>query len=251
MHIPDDRGSVSHDKGEDHVNNQVTTENSVVSTSTRQERGMRVLVMTSVAAERDAVVRGLRGSSRFDVLAGGVGPAAAAASTATALAIAEYGLVVSAGIGGGFAGQAEVGSLVVANEIVAADLGAQTPEGFCSLDELGFGFTRVSVDASLVARVTEALRAAGLPVTTGPVLSVSTVTGTAATAIELASRVPGATAEAMEGYGVATAARARGVPVLEIRAISNVVGPRDRAAWRIKEALDLLEAASTVLLEVL
>ncbi|NGQ95824.1 futalosine hydrolase [Brevibacillus sp. SYP-B805] len=211
---------------------------------------MRVLVVTSVPAERDAVLRGLRGADGFDVLVGGVGPAAAAASTAAALAAARYGLVVCAGIAGGFAGRAEVGSLVVANEIIAADLGAQTPEGFCSLDELGFGSTRIPVDASLVNRVTAAMQAAGLPVTTGPVLSVSTVTGTAATAQELAARVPGATAEAMEGYGVAAAARLSGVPILEIRAISNAVGPRDRSSWRIKEALQMLEATSTVLLEV-
>ncbi|MFC4767833.1 futalosine hydrolase [Effusibacillus consociatus] len=212
---------------------------------------MRVLVVTSVSAERDAVLRGLHGSSRFEVLVAGVGPAAAAASTATALATAKYGLVVSAGIGGGFPGRAEVGSLVVANEIVAADLGAQTPDGFCSLDELGFGSTRVPVDPRLVTRVTGGLQAAGLPVTAGPVLSVSTVTGTATTALELTSRVPGATAEAMEGYGVATAARHHGVPILEIRAISNPVGPRDRASWRIKEALNVLEAASSIFPEVL
>jgi len=83
------------------------------------------------------------------------------------------------------------------------------------------------------------------------VLTVSTVTGTAASAAELASRVPGATAEAMEGYGVGSAANDRGLPVLEIRAISNVVGPRDRSAWQIKAALDALEAASAVLTEVL
>jgi futalosine hydrolase len=238
-------------KGDLKVNFLLTKETSVVSNSCLQKPGKRVLVMTSVPAERDAVLRGLHGASRFDVMVAGVGPAAAAASTATALAAAEYGLVVSAGIAGGFAGRAEVGSLVVANEIVAADLGAQTPEGFCSLDELGFGSSRIPVDASLVTRVTEALHAAALPVTIGPVLSVSTVTGTAATALELATRVPGATAEAMEGYGVATAAYLRGVQILEIRAISNPVGPRDRAAWRIEEALNMLEAASSVLLEVL
>jgi futalosine hydrolase len=213
--------------------------------------GTRVLVVTSVAAERDAVLRGVGSTGNFDVLAAGVGPAAAAASTASALAAADYGLVVSAGIGGGFAGKAEVGSLVVANEIVAADLGAQTPEGFCSLDELGFGSTRIPVDAELVTRVTQALQEAGLPVTTGPVLTVSTVTGTAAAALELAARVPGATAEAMEGYGVATAAHARSVPIMEIRAVSNTVGPRDRASWRIEEALHVLETASSVLREVL
>jgi futalosine hydrolase len=223
----------------------------IVSDSRYQEPGMRVLVMTAVSAERDAVLRGLRGTDRFDVLVAGVGPVAAAASTATALAKSEYDLVVSAGIGGGFIGRAEVGSLVIADEIIAADLGAQTPEGFRSLDELGLGFTRIQVDRVLVTRVAEALQASGLPIITGPVLTVSTVTGTASTATELAARVPGATAEGMEGFGVATAARNWGVPILEIRAISNLVGPRDRAAWRIDEALDLLADASAVLREVL
>ena len=213
--------------------------------------GMRVLVMTAVSAEREAVLRGLHSDRRFDVLVVGVGPVSAAANTARVLATTEYGLVVSAGIGGGFPGRAEVGSLVVANEIVAADLGVETPEGFSSLDELGFGSTRIQVDASLVNGVTEALLAAKLPVKTGPVLTVSTVTGTAESAKEMAARVPGATAEAMEGYGVALAAYDRGVPIMELRAISNLVGPRDRTAWRIKEALDVLEAASSVLLEVL
>ncbi|MCP3774893.1 futalosine hydrolase [Paenibacillus sp. MZ04-78.2] len=219
--------------------------------ASREQAGLRVLVITAVPAERDAVLRGLRGDARFDVVAGGVGPAAAAASAAKALAAVEYGLVVSAGIGGGFPGRAEIGSLVVADAIVAADLGAETPEGFRSVDELGFGSSRIAVDASLAARLTEALQRAGLPAHTGPVLTVSTVTGTAATASELAARVPGAAAEAMEGFGVAVAARDRGIPALELRAISNAVGPRDREAWRIKEALDALEAAGAILREVL
>lgn len=233
------------------MNDAVTTKASASPSLSPRSPGIRILVITSVPAERDAVSHGLQGDSRFDVIVAGVGTAAAAARTASAMAAAEYGLVVNAGIGGGFVGKAEVGSLVVANEIIAADLGAQTPEGFCSLDELGFGSSRIPVDASLATRVTEALRTAGLPVKIGPVLTVSTVTGTAATASELAARVPGATAEAMEGYGVATAAHQRGVPILEIRAISNAVGPRDRAAWRIQDALKALEDASAVLLEVL
>ena len=214
----------------------------------KQHSEMRVLVITAVSAERDAVLRGLHSDPRFDVLAAGVGSVVAAVNTARALAAADYSLVISAGIGGGFPGKAEVGSLVVANEIVVADLGAETPEGFCSVDELGFGFTHLQLDASLVERVTRVLLDAKLPVITGPVLTVSTVTGTAARADELAGRVSGATAEAMEGYGVGYAAFDRGLPVLEIRAISNVVGPRERSSWRIKEALDVLEAASSALI---
>lgn len=44
----------------------------------------------------------------------------------------------------------------------------------------------------------------------------------------------------MEGFGVAEAAAAHGIPVLELRAVSNPVGPRDRTAWRIGDALAAL-----------
>ncbi|GGZ45259.1 hypothetical protein GCM10010387_44700 [Streptomyces inusitatus] len=209
---------------------------------------MRVLVVTAVAAESESVAAGL--TARFPagrsarpgptVMAGGVGPAAAAAATAAALALASaggtpYDLVVSAGIGGGFPPHAPIGSLVVADAIVAADLGAETAEGFLSVDELGFGRTAHLPPAALAAR------AAGLTgARCAPVLTVSTVTGTAARAAELSGRHPRAAAEAMEGFGVAEAAAAHGVAVLEIRAISNAVGPRDRAAWRIGAALAAL-----------
>ncbi|CAO0837172.1 Futalosine hydrolase [Streptomyces microflavus] len=33
------------------------------------------------------------------------------------------------------------------------------------------------------------------------------------------------------------------MPVLELRAVSNTVGPRDRAAWRIGDALAALTEA--------
>ncbi|MBS4026230.1 MAG: futalosine hydrolase [Clostridia bacterium] len=212
---------------------------------------MKILVVTSVALEREAVLQGLHKDKRFVVLVAGVGPIAAAANTAKELAGVKYDLVVSAGIGGGFPDRATVGSLVVASEIVAADLGVETPEGYSSLDELGFGSTRIQVDANLLNNVTRALRAAKLSVYTGPVLTVSTVTGTAESATKLADRVPGAAAEAMEGYGVAFAAHNMGIPVLEIRAISNLVGPRDRTSWRIGDALKVLTSASSVLGEVL
>ena len=217
----------------------------------RQQAETRVLVVTAVSAEKDAVLRGLHGDTRFEVLVAGVGSVVAAVKTAKELAAAKYSLVISAGIGGGFPGRAEVGSLVMANEIVVADLGVETLEGFRSVDELGFGYTQIQTDASLVDRVTRALLVAKIPFTMGPVLTVSTVTGTAAKGVEMAARVADATAEAMEGFGVGVAAVESGLPVLEMRAISNIVGPRERSKWRIKEALEVLEAASAVLSEVI
>lgn len=206
----------------------------------------RLLVVTAVPAERDAVTAaGLReaGLPDADVIVAGVGPAAAAAGTATALALAEaagkpYGLVVSAGIAGGFWPVAPVGHVTVAETIVAADLGVATDDGFVPVAELGFGTSEHRPPARLSRGVARALGAAY-----GPVLTVSTITGTAEGAAELTRRHPNAVAEAMEGFGVAEAAAARGLPALEIRTVSNTVGPRDRAAWRIGDALSALTTA--------
>ncbi|PCG82417.1 futalosine hydrolase [Streptomyces sp. WZ.A104] len=213
---------------------------------------MRVLVVTAVPVERDAVTRAFGGVAQtvelpgaavhrcgaFDVLAGGAGPAAAAAATAFALGSEPYGLVVSAGIGGAFTPVTPLGSLIVASEIVAADLGAETAEGFLPVTALGFGRDRFAPPPALVREVTAATGAAS-----GAVLTVSTVTGTTDRAAGLLAAHPGALAEAMEGFGVAEAAERAGVPVLELRAVSNAVGPRDRDAWRIGDALAALTDA--------
>ncbi len=249
----------------------------------------RILIMTAVEAEREAVLRGLGGAEGFEVALAGVGPASAAARTAQAIGAGAaagsppaqnksttipegsaeaaegqagadsetaaqgcpYRLVISAGIGGGFPDCAPIGSLVVADAIIAPDLGAETPEGFRSVDELGFGSSSIEVDRELAGRLARALADAGQPTAVGPVLTVTTVTGSAGTAAALTERIPGAAAEAMEGYGVALAASLYGLPAIELRAISNAVGPRDRGAWRIKDALQALEAASRTLAEVL
>lgn len=197
---------------------------------------LRLLVATAVPAERDAVADLL--PPHADAIAVGVGPAAAAAHTAAALARTPYDLVVSAGIGGGFQPDAPIGSLVIADEITAADLGAETPDGFLPVTELGFGAVTHRPPDSLVREL-----AAACGGRAGTVLTVSTVTGSAERAAELRRRHPHALAEAMEGFGVAEAAAAYGLPVLEIRAVSNAVGPRDRAAWRIGEALGALGGA--------
>jgi futalosine hydrolase len=215
-------------------------------------KNRRILIMTSVSAERDAILKGIGEHPNIDVKLAGVGPVSAGIQTVQALSEKAYDLVINMGIAGGFAGKAEVGSLVIANEIVSADLGAESAERFLPLDELGFGAsTRVKVDEVFAANLSEAIKLAGVPVQVGSILTLSTVTGTAETAAVLIAREPDAIAEAMEGYGVAMAAKEFGVPVLEIRSISNPIGPRDRSAWRMKEAFDTLESASRVMVEVL
>ncbi|MDT4894130.1 MAG: futalosine hydrolase [Pseudonocardiales bacterium] len=198
---------------------------------------MTLLVVIAVAAERDAVVAALPAGADVRVTIGGVGPAAAAASTAAELARAEYDLVLSAGIAGGFA-PAATGDIAVASRVVFADLGAETADGFQPISALGFGTDTYAVDPELAARLAT-LTGGRL----GAVLTVATVTGTAGRSAALAQRYPDAVAEAMEGAGVAAAAVTFGVPLAEVRAVANTVGPRNRAAWDVPGALAALGRA--------
>jgi futalosine hydrolase len=206
---------------------------------------MRLLIVTAVPAEADAVRAGLTAPDSH-VAPVGVGPAAAAAGTARLLARAEaagtpYTAVVSAGIAGGFPGRATVGATVLGARSIGADLGAESPDGFLPIDRLGFGSSTAEAHPELLAALTAALPEAIV----GDILTLTTVTGTAATADRLAAAHPTAVAEAMEGFGAATAAG--NLPFLELRTISNPIGPRDRAAWRLPEALAALTQASAAL----
>ena len=213
----------------------------------------RLLIVTAVAAERDAVLdalpdrpaggelaglpvlRAASPAGLVDVVAGGVGPVAAALSAAALLAAARYDLVLAAGVAGGFP-PAAVGGLVVADRVCFADLGAELPDGgFAALPELGLGEVSLAADPALAG-----LLAGRTGAVTGTVLTVSTVTGSQARAERLRVAHPLAVAEAMEGAGVAMAAARAGVRFGELRAISNPVGPRDRASWRLAEALAAL-----------
>lgn len=208
-----------------------------------------LLVVTAVPAERRAILAGLPARTpQLTVAAVGVGPAAAAAGTARLLALAEaaghpYRTVISAGIGGGFPGRAPVGAVVLASRSRQADLGADSPDGWRSLDQLGLGATVLPADPAVLA----ALRARLPEAVVGEVVTVASVTGTADRAAALAAAHPAAVAEAMEGYGVACAAAGAGAGFAELRTVSNLVGPRDRSAWRVAEALAALTGAAAAL----
>ena len=235
---------------------------------------MSVLVICAVAAERYAVVRnlgvatplelaGLSGvavetaAGSVQVFDGGPGPVAAALSTAALLTVGgEYDLVVSAGIAGGFRGRAEIGDVVLADQVIAADQGVMTDEGFSTLRDLGLP----GEDGYAVGNVEHRARLASGPyrLLAGDILTLSCMTGTDARASELAARYPRAVAEAMEGYGVIEATRrsyertGRDISFAEIRAISNIIGRRDRSTWNIPLAFGALaDAMSTLLNEPL
>lgn len=114
------------------------------------------------------------------------------------------------------------------------DLGAETPEGFRDLWSLGIP----SPGLDERYRSDEFLPISSLPPARGA--TCSTCTGTLAT--QHLREATGAQVESMEGAAWALVAGRCSIPFHQVRAISNLAGPRDRSSWKIREALDALSS---------
>ena len=138
-------------------------------------------------------------------------------------------------MGGAYPGSGlAVGSVAWAATETFGDLGADSPEGFLDFEALGFDVA-TSFDLDLFPG--EFPGAAPVPFVT-----CSTCTGTDERAHAIRGRTGGAV-ESMEGAALVQVAREFGIPVGEVRGISNPVGNRDRAAWRIEEAATAAQEA--------
>ncbi len=174
----------------------------------------------------------------------GVGKVNAGAATAAALALTGADAVVAVGVAGALPGSGlGVGHLAVATCETYGDEGVETEEGFLPLDRIGLAlgafddgpaYDRWPADPAVADRLLRAARTVG-PARPGLFVTVSTVTGTDARAMELAGRL-GACCENMEGAAVAHVARLYGAAFGEVRGVSNPVGRRDRPSWRVDEA---------------
>ena len=169
----------------------------------------------------------------------GVGKVNTAAGLALAAREIEPTLVVQLGIGGAFPGsRLETGEVAVASNEVHLDSGVRSVDGFSDMEALGFPllsspellYNRIPVDE----RLSSELAADGHPRV--PFGTAEAVTGDARLADEL-SRRHGVAVESMEGAAAAQVSLALGLPFAEVRGVSNPVGERDKANWRIAEAV--------------
>lgn len=178
----------------------------------------------------------------------GVGKAAAAASAAVEIARHEPDVVLLFGVAGAYRGAAAlaIGDVCMVKSDALVDEGVETPSGFLPMDELGLGEVGpFEMDAPRTARLGDVLGVPGVRAAT-----VSTCSGTDARADQVRARAD-ADVESMEGAAVAVACRAAGVPLIQLRAISNFTGDREHAQWDLDRAVRAVQAAVVRALEVL
>ncbi len=165
------------------------------------------------------------------VLVTGVGAVNAAIALTMHLERFGAGAVISCGIGGAYPGSGlATASAVWAESECYGDLGAASPEGFLDMEALGFPV--IPGATPTYNRLPVRIRPAG---PAARFVTVNTCTGDEQTAHTLAARTGGAV-ENMEGAAIAHVAAIYGIPMGEVRGISNPAGNRDRSAWRVREA---------------
>jgi futalosine hydrolase len=181
----------------------------------------------------------------------GVGKIAATLSLTLALAESSYDAVVLIGVGGAYPERhlrpgltaLDVGDLCLVTDDVVADDGVVTPEVFLDLAQLRLGeIGPFACDASLTGKLAALL---GCPQVRGA--TVSTGAGVESLSQAFGQR-SGAQIESMEGAAAAIVCRRFGVPLAQLRAISNRTGDRKLGGWDLDRALTRLgEAVEQVL----
>jgi futalosine hydrolase len=195
---------------------------------------MPIDLLLCVATEFEgALLRERLDGSHCDVaiVRTGVGPVNAAHAVTLFLATTDAREIVVCGVGGAYPTSGlHVGDVVCAASECYGDLGAMSPSGFLDMKALGFPvveaptplFNDIPMHVFPVARRV-------------PFVTVSSCTGTDGAARDIETRTAGAV-ESMEGAAIAHVAHLHGLPVGEVRGISNIVTNRDTTTWRLKEA---------------
>lgn len=215
---------------------------------------MRTLVVSSTLFEIAALIeretgRRLEGigtagtlinGTRCDFLVSGVGPVACGVHVTQALATGRYDRIIQGGIGGSFVTDVTAGSVVVVSEEAFGDLGAESNGSFLDLFEMKLLSKDQApfIDRLLVAPTWELLSLKGVPRVRA--VTLSRVLSEPHSISWIKERYSPQVAN-MEGAALFYAALLRGVPFLSIRAISDMVGPRDRGAWKISDAVAALD----------
>jgi len=177
----------------------------------------------------------------------GFGVAAAAARTADLLARHEPQEVLLVGIAGAYDTDVHPAGTALAFDSVAAHgIGAGEGESFQSPSALGFPQWPASDGNDDVEEHLEL----ATPTGDGLLLTTCAASDTPERAAWLHERYSGALAEDMEGFGVALACQLAGTPCWIVRGISNQVGDRDPAHWRIPAALTAARRRALELLGV-
>ena len=216
-----------------------------------------MLIVAATAAEIDPLLAALTQRSNvdgrlrsctrrghgIDVLTTGVGMVATAAWSSRVLGLHQYDLALNLGVCGTFDPEIPAGTVVHVVSEELPEMGAEADDAFLTLydlkllarDDFPFRDGRLHAEPPALAAVQQLPRVHGI--------TVNTVHGRDSSIAAVRQQCD-PQVETMEGAGFMYACLIHGMPFAEIRAVSNVVEKRNRAAWKLDEAIGNLNAAA-------
>ncbi len=175
-------------------------------------------------------------------LVAGVGPMETAVTLGRFLAEYRFQVtgLVQFGVAGAYItpeedGQLPLLSVCLAEHEVMGDLGICFPESVEYLPEDLVGSMTFPLQSALLSRAVEVLRVNQISCILGAFITVNSTSGTLARG-EMLRQQWGGLCENMEGAAVARLCREYGLPLVEIRVISNLVEDRNLQNWQLHQA---------------
>jgi futalosine hydrolase len=200
---------------------------------------MRLLLCSATEFEISDTIRWIKDQNlEVDVLVAGIGLMSTAYHLTKKLSWGKPGLVLQAGVAGCFDETFPLGEVVAVKSERVGDLGVRQEGSFHSLADLGLATPNDAPwQQGVLVNPNPALSATGLACVAG--VSVNQIS-TDVEQIALYKHSYGAVTESMEGAALHYVCLCERVPFLQIRALSNYVGERNKSNWRMKPALEKL-----------
>jgi futalosine hydrolase len=169
----------------------------------------------------------------------GVGMLASAVSLTRLVSEEKPDLIIQAGIAGCFDPNMPLGKVVVIKEEILGDLGVEEEGKWKDIFDMKLEKSNYHPfeKRKLPNPWLSTYNLLKLPELTG--ITVNQIS-TQPTRIEQLKKKYGAVVESMEGAALHFICREANIPFIQIRAISNYVGERNKAHWKMKEAIEAL-----------
>ncbi len=168
-------------------------------------------------------------------------------------------LVMNIGVGGAYASAGlAIGDIAVAEKEIYGDEGVVLSDGLHDLTAIGLPllqkgrkkyFNEFPLDQRLIRKALRLIDADEISFAfrAGPFVTVSACTGTTKRAREIEKKFH-AVCENMEGAAIAHVCARYGIPLVEMRGVSNLVRDRDLSKWNIGLAAENCQTAARKLL---
>lgn len=211
---------------------------------------MKILLIAATSAEILPFVNHFKvplnteisiGHIQVVTIVSGAGMVATAYSLGIALGNFQPDFILNVGIAGAIDRTIELGTLVNVVQDNLFRFGAEDNDQFISASQIGILHPELEhlQSSPFTIERNELLNSIDLLKKVNGI-TVQTVHGNASSIKKLKLQYPEAQTESMEGAAVFYAGFMEQIPVIQLRSISNFVEPRNRASWKIPEAIKVL-----------